>query len=97
MEEFTQPDLFGSAIYSNSTFDVFVGLGNDKTIMPHYLCLNKQTGVAEFEAENFFMARSWADHYEKEMKGFEKPVKVQEELSLEDPMVLPFKKPDKLN
>ena len=92
---YMQPDLFGPAIHSNNTFDIFVGLGSDKEVLPHYLCLNKQTGVVEFEAENFFMARSWIDHFETQMKDLDKPKKQEDPITIQD--VLPFRKPDKLN
>jgi len=101
-EPILHPRILSTAVYSNDYFNVFVGLGRDRDTLPHYLCINVNTDVVEFEAESYFVARSWADHFETQMKELDriqnpKPITVTEEQADGVVQLDAFRKPDKLN
>lgn len=48
-------------LFETRSYEIHVGqLFADET--PHYLILNKETGVVEFLAENIVWAREWLNH-----------------------------------
>lgn len=54
------------ALFESRSFELHVGqLYADE--IPHYLIINKETGVVEYAAENMVFAREWISHVQPKM------------------------------
>lgn len=89
-------DLVKDNIYSHKEFKVVVGLGRDKECLPHYLIINKDTDVVEYETDILYAAKAWCHHFSNDspvqMNMFSDDPSDDEDIVFRDnSTVVPFK------
>ena len=50
-------------IFTFNDYEIHVGLGKDKDLLPHYLVLHKIHRVVEYETDTLFTAKQWCKHF----------------------------------
>ena len=86
-------------IYVFNDYEVYVGLGRDKDMLPHYLVMHRVHRVVEYETDTLFAAKQWCAHFgdEKNLEvpashsSGQMPLELIGEEDAEESNVVPFK------